>query len=95
VLNTLGAIREGLSEYGEAEACYRRAAEILDGIKGDDEVLVRLRVQTLANLAGIERVQGRLDEAGRLFLEALALAEAAFDPSGPELASLLNNLAMV
>jgi tetratricopeptide (TPR) repeat protein len=95
VLNTVGAIREDLSEYGEAEACYRRAAETLDGIEGDDEVLVRLRVQTLANLAGIERVQGRLDDAERLFLEALELAEAAFDPDGRELASLRNNLAMV
>jgi tetratricopeptide (TPR) repeat protein len=95
VLNTLEAIREDLSEYGEAEACYRRAAAILDGIEGDDEVLVRVRVRTLASLAGIERVQGRLDEAERLFLEALGLAEAAFDPDGPELAPLLNNLAMV
>lgn len=95
VLNTVGAIREGLSEYGEAAAAYRRAAAILAAIEGEDEVLVRLRVQTLANLAGIERAQGRLDEAERLFLDALELAEASFDPGGRELASLLNNLAMV
>jgi tetratricopeptide (TPR) repeat protein len=95
VLNTLGSIRQDLSEYGDAEGAYRRAATILAEIDSDDPVLVRLRVRTTANLAAIHRVQGRLDEAERGLLEAIIAAEAAFDPNGPELPSLLNDLAMV
>src|SRR5207244_8354889 len=95
VLNTLGVIREDLSDYGAAEADYRRAAAILAGIDGDDGVLLRLRLQTTANLARIHRVQGRLEDAERLYLEAIAVAESAFEPDGPELPSLLNDLAVV
>jgi len=95
VLNTLGVIHEDLSRYGEAEAAFQRAASILAEVEGDDEVLGRVRVQTLANRARLERVQGRLDEAERLFLEALAVAEAAFGAAGGELPPLLNDLAVV
>ncbi|MEK6253044.1 MAG: tetratricopeptide repeat protein, partial [Actinomycetota bacterium] len=95
VLNTLGAVREDLSDYGAAEGDYRRAGAILAGIEGDDGVLVRLRVRTMSNLARINRVHGHLEEAERLFLEAIELAETTFDPHGPELPSLLNDLAVV
>jgi tetratricopeptide (TPR) repeat protein len=75
VLTTLGLVQQDLSEYAAAEVALLRAAVILAGVDGDDAELVGLRLRTTSGLAGLRRVQGRLEEAERLFLEAIAVAE--------------------
>ena len=41
----------------------------------DAPVLARLRLNTIANLPNVERTPGRLDEAEKHYLDALATAE--------------------
>jgi tetratricopeptide (TPR) repeat protein len=95
VLNTLGAIREGLSELVRAEDAFARAAGILTAVHADEERALRLRVRAMAGLAGVYRTLGRLADAGKLLLAALQLADATLDPVGPERTVLMNDLAIV
>jgi hypothetical protein len=55
----------------------------------------RIRVQSLDHLATLCRMRGRYDEAERLSRRALALAEEEFGPEDGEVASILNNLAVL
>ena len=52
-------------------------------------------VQSLGTLAGIYRVQGRYAKAEPLYRQALALAETEIGPKDLEVATCLNNLAVL
>ena len=102
VANTVGAIREDLADYPGAERQYRRAvttmAALAAAIDVDDpnsEPLVRIRVQSTAHLGQIRRVQGDLDTAEKLLLEALRDAESNLGPEDAEVASVLTALGIV
>ncbi len=70
VLNTLGAIYEDRAEYKKSEECCRRSVAIMEEMDGDGDI-ARIRVQSLVNLAGIYRVQGKYAEAEPLYLGAV------------------------
>ena len=100
--NTVGAIREDLADYPGAERQYRRAvttiAALTAAIDVDDpksERLVRIRVQSTARLGQIRRVQGDLDTAEELLLEALRDAESNLGPEDAEVASVLIALGLL
>src|SRR5436853_3765441 len=77
VINSLAAIYENRCDYHEAERLYERAVNIVQDLDGDEDV-ERLRLQSLANLGRIYRMQGRYSSAEPLLLRALALAEGRF-----------------
>ncbi len=95
VLLTLGEVHEDPGGYAEAERCYRRAVAIMRALPLDQKVLVRLRVQALVHLGGIERVHGRLDGAEAVLLDALALAETDLCADDLDVATACNALGMV
>ncbi|MFD0360569.1 tetratricopeptide repeat protein [Nocardia sp. GCM10030253] len=72
-LNTLGRIREGLSEYSAAESDFERAWMIVAGSDSDDESMVTLRARTLGDRARLRRIQGRLPEAEHCYLQAMEM----------------------
>jgi tetratricopeptide (TPR) repeat protein len=94
LLNTLAGIHADLGEYAEAERLAQRSVATIEPVTGEVEVEV-LRVQSLGTLAGIHRGQGRYAEAEPLYQRALGFAEAALGPQHLEVATCLNNLAVL
>lgn len=99
ILNTLSEIRLDLSDYPEALDASEQAFAMVSALTVEAEdagVLALIRVQTIAALARVERTLGRLDEAERHYLGALAEAEILVgDDNEVSLAPLLNDLAVV
>jgi tetratricopeptide (TPR) repeat protein len=86
LLIELGRVCEELGDYEEAAWCFERAsgtAEGLDPGAGRDLLLAR----ALARLAGIERTQGRQQEAEPLLQRALLLVET--QPAAIELSEVV------
>jgi tetratricopeptide (TPR) repeat protein len=75
----LSELHEQISEYDLAEVYALRAARSAQSGAADAADGPRagsLRIRVLARLAAIERIRGRIDNAERLYREALELAEA-------------------
>ena len=94
VWNTIGTIREAMCDYDGAGSAYRRAAAILDRHKDDDSV-VPARITVTSSSARLHRTLGRLDAAERLYLAAITAAENHYGTGAVEVATLLNDLAVV
>jgi len=92
VCNTIGTIREAMCDYDGAGSAYRRAAAILDQ---DDDTVVPARITVTASTARLHRILGRLDAAERLYLAAITAAENHYGTGAVEVATLLNDLAVV
>src|SRR5262245_62083725 len=95
ILNSLAGIHEDRGVYAVAEELYRRAVRLMEHVAGGDPDTERLRLQSLGNLAGCCRAQGRYKEAKPLFLEALTTAEKTFGRDDLEVSATLNNLAVL
>lgn len=61
----------------------------------DDEAIHRIHVQALGAFATALRMQGRYREAAPLLQQAVTLAEETLGPDDLEVASALNNLAIL
>jgi tetratricopeptide (TPR) repeat protein len=94
VWNTIGTIHEAMCDYDGAGSAYRRAAAILDRHKDDDSV-VPARITVTSSSARLHRTLGRLDAAERLYPAAITAAEKHFGTGAVEVATLLNDLAVV
>ena len=92
--NTIGTIREAMCDYDGAGSAYRRAAAILDR-HNDDDTVVPARITVTSSSARLHRTLGRLDAAERLYLAAITAAEKHFGTGAVEVATLLNDLAVV
>ena len=94
VWNTIGTIREAMCAYDGAGSAYRRAAAILDRHK-DDDTVVPARITVTSSSARLHRTLGRLDAAERLYLAAITAAATRYGTGAVEVATLLNDLAVV
>ena len=94
VLNSLAGMYVELGDYTEAEHLAQRSVAMMEEMTGGIEMEV-LRVQSLGTLAGIYRMQGRYADAEPLFRRALALAKTALEPKDLEVATCLNNFAVL
>jgi kinesin light chain len=95
VLNTLVMVLHDCDRYDEAEALARCSVGIMETILPDDEDLVRVRVQSLRTLAGIERLRARYAEAETLSRRALHVAEHSLGGQDRQVAVTLNDLGIV
>ena len=79
VLNCLARIHDAGAEYDAAEACSRRAVEIMRHVRTRVSIpdVERLYVQSLGVLGNIMRTLGSYDEAEHVLREALTCAERA------------------
>ncbi len=83
VANLLSTLRVDADDLAEAEALSRRAVAIVGDFPDGEEVLDRLRVQSIRGLAHVLRRQGRHPEAEDHLHAALALARGALGAGGP------------
>jgi tetratricopeptide (TPR) repeat protein len=74
-LHTVGLIHEELGHYTDARAAFHCALAILDH---NDPQPVQLWTATLAGAARLDRLLGRLEDAERLYLDAIEIAETVF-----------------
>ena len=89
LLARLGAFHRSEGEPGAALQAFRRAREVADrGDPVEDAFRAVLADETASVLAGLDRP----DEAARIAVEALELAEAGLDPAEPRLPVLLSNV---
>ena len=78
ILSILSTIRLDLSDYPVAhDVAQRSAAMVADfGVdEHDASALAQLRINTIANLARVERTLGRVDQAEKHYLDAIAATE--------------------
>ena len=87
----LSIICERLSLYDEAEEHAERAVAATD----HDGAPVRLRTHALSRLAVMDRIRGRLDHAGMLYEQAIALATTNPSATDSDQVSLLSGLGVV
>ncbi|MFN3999993.1 tetratricopeptide repeat protein [Algoriphagus sp.] len=68
LFTNLGLIHKNLNEFGESEAYHRKAIELYrkEGYK-------QMEASSMGNLGAVLQLQGKNEEAGKLFFEALAL----------------------
>src|SRR4029453_15150520 len=95
VLNTLAGLHQAQGEYPQAAQLLQRSVALLTQVPGSLEVVEVLRVQALCGLAGGYRVQGRYGEEEPLFQQALQRGGGALGPDHLEVATCLNNLAVL
>jgi len=88
----LAAILEGLGRTADAEALYREAIEILEGLPGSRRIDL---AAALNNLATACASAGRLLEAKRHAERALAIKEELLGRAHPDVAVTLANLAII
>jgi tetratricopeptide (TPR) repeat protein len=91
----LSIYHERLSQYDRAERYARRSNVITEMYPRTDETLLRLRVQALGRLAGIERIRDRLGSAEVLYRSALQLVEDGTWPTVSEVVALMTGLGEV
>lgn len=91
VLIDLGAVCELRCEYRDAEGHYAKAADLLEGAEGWDDV-ARLQAESRRCLGGIYRILGRYPEAERYIRRAIALCETRDIGDGLPLSAALNDL---
>ncbi len=90
-LGTMYAEGEGVTQnYAEAEPLHKRSLAIREKALGPDHPDV---AQSLNNLGGLYKVQGKYAEAEPLYQRALAIREKALGSEHPELATSLENYA--
>ncbi len=77
-----------------AGSAYRRAAAILDRYK-DDDTVVPVRITVTSSSARLHRTLGQLGAAERLYLAAITAAATRYGTGAVEVATLLNDLAVV
>lgn len=82
----LSELHEQISEYDLAEVYARRAARAAESGGASGPQAGSLRIRVLARLAAIERIRGRIEDAERLYRDALELAEIEAE-SGAETAA--------
>src|SRR6187551_3086863 len=96
VLNCLATIHTHRAEYPQAEACARRAVNIMRDVRvqasGAD--IDRLYVQSLTALGNALRALGRYAYAAPVLEEAVAMAEGLGEDD-EDLISALNSLGML
>lgn len=80
MLAILGELRVEQNRFGEAEAAYLRAIEVLEADTPDDPYLGLMA----ADLARLYRDTGRLDEAETSFRLAVKLMEEGWGQSDPD-----------
>ena len=86
----LARFYESLSQWNEAERCYKRSLTVSQtrlGIRHPDTA------SSLNNLAGLYESQGRYGEAEPLYIQALEISKTELGDRHPSTASSLNNLA--
>lgn len=86
----LARFYKSLSQWDEAERCYRRALAISKAQLGDRHPNT---AKSLNNLAGLCRSQGRYGEAEPLYVSALEIRRTELGDRHSSTASSLNNLA--
>lgn len=87
-LGNLGVIHQKREEYVDAERLFRESLALKRRIGSEDEEVVR----SLAHLANLLHVRGKLPEAERLYRETLALRQKVLGDDHPEVAITLSNL---
>jgi CHAT domain-containing protein/tetratricopeptide (TPR) repeat protein len=96
-LNDLGRAHQALGQYGTAATMFNQAIATLRQAVLQKQIAPedpRLR-QIIANLATVYLLQGRHDDAEKLYNEALQIAVKASGPASSEVAMLTGNLAEV
>lgn len=88
-LNELAALRRDMNEPREAEALYRRALGLLDGVTAPDDATLFV---TLAGLGATTAERGETEEAEACLVRALGVGERVLGPGHPDLAGLLGDL---
>ena len=95
VTNNLGSVHAEAKRDAEAAAMYDAALEAFDAEAARDEQPDPRNADALNNLADLRHSQGDLEEAERLYADALARREAALGAEHPETAASVNNLAVL
>jgi tetratricopeptide (TPR) repeat protein len=80
------------SRHALAEPLYRRTLGILEKSVGRQHQRAGI---ALNKLAEVYRAQGRWEDAGRFYPQAIAIVEKDSDPDHPTVAGLLENYAVV
>ena len=88
----IGGVLDGKGQNDAAEARYRRALEIHQGLHGGNHPDV---ASALNNIGNTYLGRGQLAPAGEYYRRAVAMREALFGRSHPEVAGSLNNLSLV
>ena len=91
VVQLLGQVALSRDDLPSAEAGFRRALSILTAIRPEHPA----RVGPLIELGKVRLRQGKLAEAEKEFLQALALAEAGLGPGHPKVGGALLGLGEV
>jgi tetratricopeptide (TPR) repeat protein len=90
LLNQLGVLYDGMSQYAKAESRYLRCLKILEDKLGNDDPSV---ADSLNNLATLYYRTGQYAKAEPLFLRSLKIWEGKLPGHDAERADTLNNLA--
>ena len=89
--NCLALVEMGSHHYGEAERLLEQARDALDNQTG----AAVYQAVTWTNLGALRRLQGRNEEATRLFEQAINMIGNTFNDDHPMLVRPLNNLGLV
>jgi tetratricopeptide (TPR) repeat protein len=89
--NARGTLAFRESRYAEAEADFRKAIELIETTRGEDDPSL---ASCLNHLGATLDEQGRYTEAEKEFRRALTLAEAAYGDEHPMVGNFLGNLAV-
>ncbi len=85
----LGELKRDAGSLAEAEEDFRRALELSEASRGQDDIGL---VSALTNLAAIRTARGAPEEAEILLTKALALTERRLGRDHPDLVVLVNDL---
>lgn len=94
IWHTIGTIREEMSDFAYAGRAYGCAAAILEH-HNNNAALTPTRIAVMSSVARLQRILGNLGDAESLYLETIELAERFYGSETIELATLLNDLAVV
>ncbi|CAN0339491.1 unnamed protein product, partial [Scytosiphon promiscuus] len=101
-LNNRAGLLKSQGKYEEAEPLYRRSLAIDEKVYGPDHPEVATDLNNWARLSLKHDlltlptyIQGKYDEAGPLYERSLTIREKAYGPDHPEVATALNNWAVV
>ena len=88
----MAAVENQLGQYAEAESSLEKALEAQREILGKNHPNT---LHTMANLANGYLIQGKIDQAERLLIEAVDGCQTATDPDQETTATALGLLAAV
>ena len=88
-LSRLGALKQEMGSYAEAEEIFRRTLNVTERVVGSDDLRL---VTALTGLGAARIMRGAPEEAEPVITRALTIAENSLGADHPDLVILLNDL---